>query len=264
MSKNKKVTQRTIDKKKIKEELEKNQILDIQKELIMERKKRLSVMTLLLSALIFTVIFGTIQNPFQYTFSQIGNRFTFEHRLLFIIWATYTGFVIQVSILALFALEKYSNKLSISSILIATFFLFATSLAPSLDHLPFWRFVHLITAGFFALFVSLGFYPFILWVARENPRLRLTVYVWLVITWGGALSLYFILGNTGTFEIWFFTFFIIFLLYLSLNLFEEQIVKQSIVLLRNEDNLNYGIEKIFIDLDEQRKRNRNKKQKKAK
>ena len=72
------------------------------------------------------------------------------------------------------------------------------------------------------------------------------------------------------FEIWFFIFFIIFLLYLSLTLFEEKIVKQSVRLLKDEDNLNLGIEKIFINLEEQerrrqiRKKNRSKKNKPSK
>ena len=39
---------------------------------------------------------------------------------------------------------------------------------------------------------------------------------------------------------------IIFLLYLSLILFEEKIIKQSIFLLKGEKDLDQGIEKIFI------------------
>ena len=93
-----------------------------------------------------------------------------------------------------------------------------------------------------------------MWVARENPRLRTTIYVWLGITWGGGSFWYILLGNTGVFEMWFFIFIIIFLLYLSLTLFEERIVKKSILLLRDEENLNLGIEKIFIDLEQQKKK----------
>jgi len=242
-------------------ELEQRQFIDIQQSLIKERTKRMVIMTMLLSALLFTIIFGTIENPFQYTFSKIGNRFTVGNRVLFIVWAAYTGFTIQSCILGLFSIEKYKNKKHYIYLYVATVFLIITSLAPSLDHLPFWTKIHLYTAGLFALFLSLGFYPFILWVARQNPRLRKSVYVWLGITWGGGILWYFLLGNTGMFEIWFFGFFIIFLLYLSLNLFEEIIVKRSIVLLRDEENLNVGIEKIFINLE---KEHRRKKQKRAK
>lgn len=246
-----------IDREKIRAELEQNQFLDIQTSLMNERAKRTIVMTLLLSALLFTIVFGTIENPFQYTFSKIGNRFTVTNRIFFIVWSAYTGFAIQSSVLALFRLEKYHNKRHYIFIYIATGFLIITALAPSLDQLPFWTSIHLYAAGLFALFLSLGFYPFILNVARSNPRLRHTVYVWLSVTWGGGISLYFILGNTGVFEIWFFGLFIVFLLYLSLTLFEEIIVKRSIVLLRNEKNLNLGIEKIFIKLDKPEKKQDN-------
>ena len=250
-----------IDRNKVKEELENKQKLAIQQELIKDRRLRILMMSFLLGSLLFTVIYGTIQNPFQYTFSQIGNRFTVGNRILFIIWAISTGTIIQASIIALFQIEKYQNKRANTFIFTATFFLITTSLAPSLDHLPFWTWVHLITAGLFGLFISLGFYPYALWVARENPRLRQVIYVYMAIAWGGGAFWYLALGNTGMFEIWFFIFFLVFLLYLSLTLFEEKIVKQSIILLKDEENLNIGIEKIFIDLEKERKllRNKNKK-----
>jgi len=248
-----------INKELIRADLEQRQFIGIQQSLYKERTKRMIVMTMLLSALLFTIIFGTIENPFQYTFSKIGNRFTVGNRVLFIVWAAYTGFAIQSSILGLFSIEKYKNKKHYLYIYIATIFLIITAIAPSLDHLPFWTKIHLFSAGFFALFLSLGFYPYILWVARLNPRLRKSVYVWLGITWGGGILWYFLLGNSGMFEIWFFGFFIIFLLYLSLTLFEEVIVKKSIVLLRDEENLNVGIEKIFINLDKEEKKKIHKK-----
>ena len=181
-----------IDRQKIKDELERTQLLDIQKNLVKERRKRLYVMSLLLSALIFTIIYGTIENPFLYTFSKIGNRFTIANRVFFITWAGYTGFVIQASILTLMTLEKYKNTLHYTFIGIAMFFLVGTALAPSLDQLPFWTWIHLATAGLFALFLTLGFYPFMLWVARENPRLRQTVFIWFAVSWGGSIILYFV------------------------------------------------------------------------
>ena len=243
-----------INKEKIKEELTQKQVFQIQKELLKERRTRIVVMTLLLSALVFTAIYGTIQNPFQYTFSKIGNRFTFANRILFIVWSSYTGFAIQSSVLALFNLEKYKNKMHLTFILISVIFLVFTAAAPSLPDLQFWTWVHLITAGLFALFITLGFYPFVFWVARENPRIKRIIYIWVTVTWGGAIGFYFLLGNTGMFEIWFFILFIVFLLYLSLSLFEEKIVKQSILLLRDEDNLNMGIEKIFVNLEKESKK----------
>jgi hypothetical protein len=244
-----------IDKKKIKEELEKKQRLELQKQLTLERKKRLLIMTFLLSALILTIVYGTLENPFVWTFSKIGNRFSLQYRALFIVWACYTGLAIVASVLALMSLEQYKNKRHYGFVVTAAVFLVLASLAPSLpEDLPFWYYMHLVTSGMFALFVTLGFYPFIAWVTRENPRLRRTVYIWLGVTWGGSIFWYLSFGNKGLFEMWFFIFFIVFLLYLSLTLFEEKIVKISIDLLRDEENLNEGIEKIFIDLDEENKK----------
>jgi hypothetical protein len=249
-----------IDKEQIKQELEKKQFLELQKQLTQERKKRFVVMTYLLSALLLTVVYGTLENPFIWTFSKIGNRFSLEYRMVFIVWASYTGFSIQASILTLMHLEGYKKTKHYVFIMIGAIFLFLTSLAPSLpENMPFWYYMHLVTSFFFALFVTLGFYPFIMWVARENPRLRKTVFVFLGITWGGSIFWYLTFGNRGLFEMWFFLFFILFLLYLSLTLFEERIVKLSIRLLKDEENLNLGIEKIFIDLEEKRQRRLRKK-----
>jgi len=242
-----------IDIEKVKEELDKKHILEIQKELTKDRRWRMILMSFLLGALLFTVVYGTLENPLQHTFSQIGNRFTFGKRILFIVWAISTGTVIQASILALFEIEKYKNKLHTGFVVSASFFLVATSVAPSLPDFPLWTQVHLITAGLASLFLTLGFLPFALWVARENPRLRTVIVIWTSITWGGGIFWYIALGNTGMFEIWFFIFFLIFLLYLSLTLFEERIVKQSILLLKDEENLNLGIEKIFINLEKEKK-----------
>lgn len=255
----------SINKELIKEELALTKRLELQKQLTSERKKRLLIMSFLLSALIVTIIYGTLENPFVYTFSKIGNRFSIQHRALFIGWAGYTGFAIVASILALMTLERYTVKKHYTYIVIAAGFLVVTSLAPSIpEDLPFWYYTHLLTSGLFALFVTLGFYPFIAWVTVENPRLRKTVYIWLGITWGGSIFWYLSYGNRGLFEMWFFVFFIIFLLYLSLTLFEERIVKLSIRILRDEDDLNKGIEKIFINLDEERKRRHKKHKEKMK
>lgn len=243
-----------VDREKVKEELDKKHIFQIQKELNKDRRWRMILMSFLLIALLFTVIYGTLENPFQHTFSQIGNRFTIGKRVLFIVWAITTGTIIQASILALFEIEKYKNKRHTWFIVTSTIFLIITSLAPSLPNLPFWTQIHLISAGLAGLTLSLGFVPFALWVARENPRVQKVIYVWISVTWGGGIFWYLALGNTGMFEIWFFIFFLIFLLYLSLTLFEERIVKQSIVLLKDEENLNLGIEKIFINLEKEKRK----------
>jgi hypothetical protein len=51
---------------------------------------------------------------------------------------------------------------------------------------------------------------------------------------------------SGIFEIWCISSVTVFLLYLSLILYEENIVKKSVNLLKDEENLNIGIEKVFV------------------
>ena len=229
----------------------------IQEQLLIERRIRITIMSLLLAALLFTAIFGTLQNPFQYTFSKIGNRF--DNRILFIFWAIFTGGAIQTSVLALFRLEEYDFKFAYQAIVIGTIFLVLSAIIPALaETYPVWTWLHVITAGLYGLFLSVGLAPFIFFVSKENPRLRLVIKVWAVIVWVGSFAWMFILGNTGIFELWFFGSVILFLLYLSLTLFEERIVKRSVRLLRGEEDLNSGIEKIFLNIRNKRKKKKSK------
>jgi len=219
---------------------------EIQERLLIERRTRITVMALLLSALVFTVIYGTLEDPFQYTFSKIGNRFNPSLRVVFIIWSIYTGVAIQTSILALFRLEQYTNKWAYRFIISSVLFLILTSALPSLDEWPFLQDMHIFTGAIFALCITLGVVPFMRWVAKENLRLQRSVYIWLSIIWVGSVSIMFLFGNTGLFELFFFISFIVYLLYITLSLFEEEVIKKSIVLLSGHEDINRGIDDIFF------------------
>ena len=238
-----------------KEDTEEN--LKIKRQLLRERHSRIVVMSLLLAALLFTVFFGTLENPVEYTFSKIGNRF--NHRILFIVWALFTGLTIQFSVVQLFRLERFSFSKAYKYIIASTFFLVATALAPSMRELyPFYFWVHKLTAVIFFVFLSLSMGPFLKFVSRENPRLRKVIIVWTIIILGGVIILGLLYGNTGLFELWGFGSMLIFLLYLSLTLFEEQIVKQSVKLLKGEQDLNLGIESIFVNWEKLLKKKKKK------
>ena len=144
-------------------------------------------------------------------------------------------------------------------IIASTFFLVATALAPSMRELyPFYFWVHKLTAVIFFVFLSLSMGPFLKFVSRENPRLRKVIIVWTIIILGGVIILGLLYGNTGLFELWGFGSMLIFLLYLSLTLFEEQIVKQSVKLLKGEQDLNLGIESIFVNWEKLLKKKKKK------
>ncbi|MGD9909720.1 MAG: hypothetical protein AB7U79_03845 [Candidatus Izemoplasmatales bacterium] len=232
--------------------IEKN-LFTLQKQLTRQRQIRTFVMSVLVLALIVTTIYGTLENPLSYTLSNIGNFF--DYRVFFIVWAILTGLAIQSSILALFRLEKYHKKAKYTFVLISVIFLVLTALTPALkDVYPFWHLLHTLFAGLHALFLLLSVVPFTNYVARENPRLRQTLYTWEVIIWGGAILTLLIIGKSAIFELWFFVSMILFLLYLSLVLFEEQIVKTSVGFLKDESDLNDAIETLFIDYDRTEKK----------
>jgi hypothetical protein len=148
--------------------------------------------------------------------------------------------------LALFRLENYKKKLHYLFIVLGAIFLVLTALLPSLDEWPLLQDLHVVAGAIFALFITMGFIPFMRWVAMENIRLRRAVYIWISIIWVGSISFMLIFGNTGLFELFFFLTFIMFLLYITLSLFEEQIIKRSIILLSGFEDINRGIDEIFF------------------
>jgi hypothetical protein len=230
------------------EELQKNNLYDIQKELTKQRQTRTFIMSLLLSAFVFTFIYGTLENPFSYTLSNIGNFF--NYRLLFIIWTIISGTAIEIGFITLVKLENYKDKQTVVYLYLATFFLIATGLIPALKEIyPFWHWMHVATSVLLSLFYTLSVIPFSLWISKENPRLRRIVFYWLLVIWVGSIAMIIIFQHSAMFEIWFFASMILYVLYLSLILFEEKIIKISIKLLSNEKNLNVAIEKVFVDLE---------------
>jgi len=238
----------TIDKEEVKSELIKKNLYDMQKDLLRQRRIRMFVMTMLLVSLIVTVIYGTLEDPIRYTLSNIGNFF--DYRLFFIIWAILTGLAIQSALLALIRLEEYSNKQVYVCLILSVIFLVLTALVPAIRSLyPFWHTVHTLFAGLHALFLLLSMVPFVLNVAQENPCLKITVIIWLSVIWGGGILSLVVFGHSALFELWFFVTLIWFLLYLSLVLFEEKVVKMSNAFFKDEVNLNLAIEKIFVNLE---------------
>lgn len=245
----------SIDRDKIREELISQNLFEMQKDLTKQRRIRMLNMSFLLFALVFTILFGTLESPFDYTLSNIGNHFSMEYRLLFIIWALTCALAIQFAIISLIKLEEFTHKYCTTFVILASISLIATGLVPAvIEDNPFWHAIHTITSGLTALFLLLSLVPFVKHLSRENPRLRAIIAIWFSVIWAGSILLLIFFGKTGMFEIWFFVSNILFLLYLSLILYEEKIIKTSVLFLRDADNLNYAIEKFFIDLEPKKNR----------
>jgi hypothetical protein len=239
-----------IDKEKIRQEMIRKNLVSLHAELTRERKTRMRVMTVLMVALLATLVFGTLRNPLLYTLSNIGNYFDF--RGTFIAWAIVVGTAIQYAILSLFQLEEYRPDHRMKNILVflSSLFLIATAIVPAFkDSYPGWHIVHYITAGLYALCIFLSLSPFAIFVSRENPRLRKGIFGWLIAIWGGSGLALLFFGKTGMFEMCFLVGNLLFLLYLSLVQFEEKIVKLSVNFLKDEPNLNLAVEEIFTDIE---------------
>ncbi len=242
-----------MDESKIFDPLFRKTHLHIICDLYKQRRNRMIVMSGLLITLIMTAIYGTLENPFQYTLSNIGNFFSY--REVFIIWAIIAGASIQTACVSLFRLEKFEQRHAFTFIIYASIAILATAVIPALkDKFPFWHFVHVLTSIFYALFLILGLQPFLHFVSRENPRLRKIIAAWQYVIVGGGFLSILLFGMSGIFEIWFIASVTVFLLYLSLILYEENIVKKSVELLKDEENLNIGIEKIFVPKNPEKKK----------
>lgn len=237
-----------IDYRKIKDELENTNKMKIQKDLLQTRQTRTAIMSMLVSALVLTLVYGLLETPFIYTLSNIGNLF--PNRLFFIVWSIITGIAIQFTVVVLFRLEEYKTKHGYLFIGLSASFLVITAFVPAdVESFPHLWIVHTATAGLHALFLFLAVVPYSNWVAKENPRLLKIINIWQIVIYGGSISMLVIFRRGGMFELWFYISNIVYLLYLSLVLFEESIIKKSVKLMYNEENLNIAIEKYFVNLD---------------
>lgn len=243
----------TINYDEAREELKKKNLYDIQRDLTTNRRMRTTIMSLLISTLVLTLVYGMLENPFVYTLSNIGNFFSY--RFVFIIWSIMTGASIQIAVIILFKLEKYKTKYGYIFIGLSVVFLVLTAILPALkEQFPFFHVLHTITSGLHALFLFLALIPYSRWVSEENPRLRRNIYIWTAIIYIGSVLMIVLFRHSAMFELWFFISNIIYLLFLCQVLFEEAIVKKSVRLLMDEENLNVAIEKIFVNLDKETKR----------
>lgn len=189
-----------------------------------QRLRRNVLVLLLLLALVATMVYGTLEDPFRYTFSNIGNYF--PYREWYILWAVYVGLVIQTVSLCLFRLEQYSARYAHISIYCATFFLIVTALIPSLKEEMFaWHVIHKWTTFFYVMSTLTALHSFVLYLGRTKPRLWILLRNWELLILIGSMSSLIIQGQTGIFELWFIVMALSLLGYLVIVLRGHKIVK---------------------------------------
>lgn len=190
------------------------------------KRERLLVVSLLSAALLATLTYGTLENPFHYSFSNIGNYF--PYREWYIIWAAVTGFFLYFSVISLFRLEKYKQRFAHLSISVVPLFLVVTALIPSVsEEMPFWHVLHRWTTFFFVMCMIFSVHPFLLYLGDKKPWLSDLLRNWQLVILAGSMASLILQGQTGIFELWFFVTTIILLIYLSWILYTENIEAYS-------------------------------------
>lgn len=162
---------------------------------------------------LYTYLFATKESPFYYTMSMIGN--TPEYRWAFIIWGAITAMLISFYIYRLYVLKAFRNRKANKLLVASLVFLILTVVIPAVEAMPFLKQLHAVVAVFFALSLTASLYLFIRYLAAIDQEISIRSSWMLLGILGISIGLYFILGNTGIFELFFFFSLSVFLLLLK-------------------------------------------------
>lgn len=152
---------------------------------------------------LYTFWFGTLQNPFNYTLSMIGNRF--DRMNEFIIWGSVSGILLFLYIINLFREAAFQDKRAKRMLVYSTIFLVFTVITPAVEEInKVTHRLHAVFGAFFAIFLSTSLYFFIRYLKTVNEDVfgRSMLYLNIVVL--GSLSLLIVFGNNGIFELFFF------------------------------------------------------------
>lgn len=159
-----------------------------------------------------TYILATNGSPFQYTLSMIGNKLW--HRVQFIIRWIIIGTMLSFYILRLYLLGSFKNKKARKLLSRWITSLILTVMIPATNNFPAWKKLHLITAIIFAICLITSLYLFTTTLQNHNKKAyRRSIGLLYTIIWWSLIML-FIFGNTGMFELFFFTMLTIFLIFM--------------------------------------------------
>lgn len=190
------------------------------------KKQRMRLISYLLFALILTVAFGTLQDPIRYTLSNIGNRFGWRARLMFIVWAFISGSAIETSFIFIMKLTQYSDKKARVFIGLTTTSIILTALIPALQkELPFWHTIHVITSILIAIFFLLALIPLINHILTIIPKSKLIISLWMAVIWAGSVLLLIFYNVSAVAEIWFFVSIMAFLIYIINILYDKAMIE---------------------------------------
>lgn len=152
---------------------------------------------------LYTFWFGTLQNPFNYTLSMIGNRY--DKMTEFIIWGSVTGVLLFLFIINLFKKASYENPRAKRMLIYSIVFLVLTVITPAMEEInKLTHRLHALFGTLFAVFLSASLYFFIKYLRRINEEVFSKSLVFFNVVIFGSLSLFIVFGNNGIFELFFF------------------------------------------------------------
>ncbi len=151
---------------------------------------------------LYTYLFATKESPLQYTLSMIGNKL--GYRVNFIIWGITTGLMLTFYILRLYVLRSFFHKRARKLLIWSLVFLILTVAIPAMEHLPVLSRLHALAAVAFGLSLTTSLYLFVRHLEVTHKAITLRSLWMLYTVVGGSVLLFFLFGNTGIFELFFF------------------------------------------------------------
>jgi hypothetical protein len=162
---------------------------------------------------LFTWLFGTRESPLDYTLSMIGNKL--GYRINFITWGVAVGLLLTFFLIRLYVLKSFRNPRARRLLVWSFIFLVLTVVIPAVEHLPILKKLHALAAVAFGLSLSASLYMFIRFLHSMDEKVSIKS-MWMLLTVVlGSILLYFLVGNTGVFELFFFFSITLFLFLLS-------------------------------------------------
>lgn len=166
---------------------------------------------------IYTLIFGTKEDPFLHTLSGIGNAF--DHKLSFIFWGSITGLALVFYTLYVFAKIDYRDKRSRRFLYGSHICLILTVVTPALkDVFPVWHFIHVVFSTLFSLLLVASILLFLQYLSKSNQELSKKSLFLLIGCVGMSVATLFLMGLNGVVEIMFFIGISVFLFVLGIYL----------------------------------------------
>ena len=131
--------------------------------------KKILAAAALIAVCAFTLWFGTIKDPIDFTMSKIGNNFSY--RPLFILWGIMTGLLLVYSVSHMYERAGYYNKHSHNLLAVSYVFLVLTVLVPCMkESMEFLYYVHVACSFLFPTFMLISLTRFMryLYLVKNN------------------------------------------------------------------------------------------------